>query len=228
MPSTDLFLSRRRMMQASLAAGAVAVSAPSVRAVPAGPHQPHFLRPAEIRFLTAACDTLIPGDTYPSASAAGVIGYIDLQLATGYGAGERLYLQGPFFKGTGEQGWQADYTPARLIRDGIAAADVAVGRFGDLSPRDRVEMLRTMEAGDLDLGDVPSALFFGELWSLTNEGYFADPAYGGNRNHAGWEMVGFPGAHAYYLDGVDNWNMPYFRAPTGMTHRPVKIIRRRG
>jgi gluconate 2-dehydrogenase gamma chain len=28
----------------------------------------------------------------------------------------------------------------------------------------------------------------------TMEGMFADPAYGGNKDFAGWRLVGFPGA----------------------------------
>jgi hypothetical protein len=27
---------------------------------------------------------------------------------------------------------------------------------------------------------------------------FSDPAYGGNRNFAGWQLVGFPGAQLFY------------------------------
>jgi hypothetical protein len=54
----------------------------------------------------------------------------------------------------------------------------------------------------------------------TIEGYFADPAYNGNRDYAGWNMLGFPGADAYYLTEVDRYNMAYWRAPSGIAHRP--------
>jgi gluconate 2-dehydrogenase gamma chain len=36
------------------------------------------------------------------------------------------------------------------------------------------------------------------LHQNTVEGYFADPVYGGNRDMAGWRMVGFPGARYDY------------------------------
>jgi gluconate 2-dehydrogenase gamma chain len=48
----------------------------------------------------------------------------------------------------------------------------------------------------------------------TRQGFLADPIYGGNRNRAGWDVIGFPGppslaeAHAgcystlsYFADG---------------------------
>ena len=42
----------------------------------------------------------------------------------------------------------------------------------------------------------PSApAFFNTLRTHTMEGMFADPIYGGNKDFAGWRLVGFPGAH---------------------------------
>ena len=32
------------------------------------------------------------------------------------------------------------------------------------------------------------------LLNDTNEGMFADPIYGGNRDFAGWKLIGYPGA----------------------------------
>jgi len=37
--------------------------------------------------------------------------------------------------------------------------------------------------------------FFAVIREHTFEGLFCDPVYGGNRNAAGWRLVGFPGAH---------------------------------
>ena len=47
-----------------------------------------FLTDSEARSLALLCDTLIPQDDFPSASQAGVVDFIDLQLAGGYGRGE--------------------------------------------------------------------------------------------------------------------------------------------
>ena len=42
----------------------------------------------------------------------------------------------------------------------------------------------------------PSApAFFNTMRTHTMEGMFADPIYGGNKDFAGWRLVGFPGAH---------------------------------
>jgi hypothetical protein len=63
--------------------------------------------------------------------------------------------------------------------------------------------LKRLEAGELMLGDIPSAVFFETLLANTIEGYFADPMYGGNRGMVGWRMVGFPGAYAQFVQWVD-------------------------
>ena len=43
-----------------------------------------FLTPDEAVTLAALCDQIIPADDYPSASQAGVVRYIDLQLTRPY------------------------------------------------------------------------------------------------------------------------------------------------
>jgi gluconate 2-dehydrogenase gamma chain len=42
----------------------------------------------------------------------------------------------------------------------------------------------------------PAGAVFYLLYQLVMEGLFADPIYGGNRDKAGWAMVGFPGVMA--------------------------------
>lgn len=178
-----------------------------------------FLSDTEARFLAALCDVLIPEDEFPSATQAGVIDFIDLQLATGYGKGDDLYMKGPFREGTREQGYQADMVPAALIRNFIAAA---IEEGGDLAAADaeqREEVVRALSETEESYGGVQGQAVFEELWALTREGYFADPLYGGNRDYAGWQMVGFPGAHAYYLDFVDK-NVPFRAPPKGIGHIP--------
>jgi len=178
----------------------------------------YFLTATEARWLAAACDVLIPEDDFPSASQAGVVDYIDLQLATDYGNGHGLYLQGPFPKGTPEQGYQLPLTPAELIRQGIEDHIKSGPALFDLAPEARQSSIQALSENDGDLGTVPASTFFNELLSLTNEGYFADPIYLGNANYAGWKMVGFPGAHAYYLERVDAFNRPYVKPPMGIAH----------
>jgi gluconate 2-dehydrogenase gamma chain len=37
------------------------------------------------------------------------------------------------------------------------------------------------------------------------EGMFADPIYGGNRDKAGWKLIGFPGAIAVNAENVKKY-----------------------
>ena len=62
-----------------------------------------------------------------------------------------------------------------------------------------------------------SKLFFDILWRNTEEGYFADPMYGGNRGKVGWKLVGFPGVPSgAYKDHLDKSEL--YRA------EPVSIL----
>ena len=217
--------SRRGVLMALGASGLAAMTpgaAPAQNAFLRLDGQPWFvLTEAQARFLATACDVLIPADDHPSASQAGVVDFIDLQLAGPYGSGATLYLRGPFPEGaTPEQGWQIPYPPRDMLTRGIDALEQGGTRLSDLTAADRQEAMRQLSDGTLDVGtDSPAGTFFDELWARTKEGYCADPAYGGNRDYAGWKMVGFPGAHAYYLDFVEA-NRPYRVQPRGIAHIP--------
>ena len=54
-------------------------------------------------------------------------------------------------------------------------------------------MLKALEKGEVELPSLSSKLFFDLLWRNTEEGFFADPIYGGNRDKVGWKLIGFPG-----------------------------------
>jgi hypothetical protein len=56
------------------------------------------------------------------------------------------------------------------------------------------------------------------LLANTIEGYFADPAYGGNRDTVSWRMIGFPGAYAAYLGVYTHHGIRYDRGPLSMAH----------
>jgi gluconate 2-dehydrogenase gamma chain len=60
-------------------------------------------------------------------------------------------------------------------------------------------------------------VFFESLLAMTIEGYFGDPAYGGNRDMAAWRMVGFPGAYGSYYDLVDQHGVAFTAAPISFT-----------
>lgn len=182
-----------------------------------------FLSETEARSLALLCDTLIPQDDFPSASQAGVVDFIDLQLAGGYGRGEHLYLNGPHPEGTPEQGYQSPMPPAKLWREGLAAMQTVIGPL-EGQPQSALDQLMTDLSEDRPAlaGCVGAKTFFTELHALTNQGYFADPIYGGNKGYAGWHMVGFPGAYGYYTDTIDDHNRPYRQPPMGIGHEPGK------
>ncbi|SDW67337.1 gluconate 2-dehydrogenase subunit 3 family protein [Roseicitreum antarcticum] len=180
-----------------------------------------YLRDVEARWLAAACDTLIPEDDYPSATQAGVVDFIDFQLATDYGRGARLYMQGPHDLGTPDQGYQLAFPPQMLFRRAIETLSTNAPSLSDLDVEGRLTAMQDLsERDDMLTDDIPTATFFNELLNLTNQGYFADPMYLGNHDYAGWRMVGFPGAHAYYMHSVDDHNRPYPAPPMGVAHQP--------
>lgn len=181
-----------------------------------------FLTDAEARVLTVLVDRILPRDEWPSASEAGVVDFIDLQLATAWGQGQGLYRAGPHADGTPQQGYQLPHTPAELYREALAEIDRAVGAngFAGLAPDAQDQFLRRLERNEQRLGRISGGTFFTQLRNNVLEGYFADPYYNGNRDHVGWRMIGFPGAHAYYTTEVDRHGLRYERPPTGMAWQP--------
>ena len=55
--------------------------------------------------------------------------------------------------------------------------------------------------------------FFPLLVLHTRQGFFADPIYGGNRNRAGWDVIGFPGPPSMAEAHAGRYStLPYFHA----------------
>jgi len=81
-----------------------------------------FFNDDEAAFIESAIARLIPkDDQWAGALEAGVPNYIDKQLAGAWGAGERLYRNGPWQPGTPSQGHQLPFTPAELFRTALGA-----------------------------------------------------------------------------------------------------------
>lgn len=211
---------RRIWLRVAAAAGVLPLASRAV-AAPASAPGFTFFGAEEARFIAAAVDRLIPQDDHPSASQAGVVTYIDRQLAGPFGQGERMYLAGPVREGTPEQGYQLALPPATIYRESLGAllAEPAGHGFAQLPPERQDGFLAELEAGAWMLGRVPSSVFFETLLANTIEGYFADPAYGGNRDMAGWRMIGFPGAYAHYTQWVGQHNVQFNRPPVAIASR---------
>jgi len=177
----------------------------------ASPEPPPLLAlsAGEYAFIVAAIDTLIPADELtPAASECGVATFIDRQLASAWGGGAKMYRSGPFVKGKPEQGYQLPLTPRQFFAAGIGAANAwsrkTYGQdFERLSAEQRNAALKLMEGGKAEFDGFNAKAFFERLLSLTMEGFFTDPIYGGNRDKVAWKMLGFPGLPATYADKVD-------------------------
>lgn len=178
-----------------------------------------FLNKNEAAFIEAAVSRLIPADDdWGGALEADVPNYFDKQLGGSWGAGERLYRSGPWKSGTKSQGYQLPYTPAELFRTALKAIESNLKKtpFHKMSSADQDAYLHKLEKEDMDLGGVPSKVFFTSLYQLTMEGFFSDPVYGGNRDMISWRMIGFPGAYGSYYDLVDKHGIKIARAPISL------------
>jgi hypothetical protein len=123
--------------------------------------------------LRAAVDRIIPADDAPSASDAGVLIYIERKFGRDV-AGRAT----SFAAGLG------------------ALHDEAVARFGrtfeSLGTAEQDDVLRFIEAGTVIVDwPVNPSQFFTLLVESTMEGYYGDPANGGNRDEVAWKMCGF-------------------------------------
>jgi gluconate 2-dehydrogenase gamma chain len=78
-----------------------------------------------------------------------------------------------------------------------------------------------MENGDLDLGGIDAKSFFDMILQNVFEGFWADPIYGGNKDMAGWKLIGFPGARYDNRPFVSQHGQPYPLPPVGLGGRPA-------
>jgi gluconate 2-dehydrogenase gamma chain len=190
-----------------------------------------YFTPREVAFVEAALARLIPADELgPGAKEAGVGVFIDRQLAGAFGTMARNYRLGPWREGTPQQGWQARLTPREIYRVAIEETDrhceARYGkRFAELSASGQDEVLHGLDEGTLALTSVRAPLFFALLWENTQEGFFADPIHGGNRDKVGWKLVGFPGVAAVYTDQIEKYGSPYRPEPVSIADLQHKRVR---
>lgn len=134
-----------------------------------GTGSPKFLTPAEAADVEAVSSQIVPSDDTPGAREAGVVLFIDQALATFFSP-----IAGEF------RGQLAEFrVRCHALHSGQA--------FAALTSERQIEFLRTVE----------STPFFARMKLLTVLGLFALPAYGGNRNHVGWQLIGFEDQHVF-------------------------------
>jgi gluconate 2-dehydrogenase gamma chain len=185
-----------------------------------------YFTAAEGAIVEALMDRLIPPDPQtPGGREAGCAVFNDRQLAGPYGRAEGLYTMPPFVKGTKEQGPQSQATPAQMYRSCLSALDrycreTQNGKsWVQLAPEQQDEILQGLESSTLRLEGVDAKTFFEDLLKDAQEGFFADPIYGGNKDMCAWKMIGFPGARYDYRDWVSRHNERYPHPPVGIAGR---------
>lgn len=199
--------------------------------VPVTPGPWKFFTADEAKAVEALVDRIIPPDPpgsnpqTPGGKDAGCAVYIDAQLAGPFGSARGLYMRPPFQDGTPEQGHQSPLTPAQRYRQSLAALDkhcrdaFAGKSFAELGADQQDQIIGQMEKGPLKLDGANATAFFEQLLKNTQEGFLADPIYGGNRDMVGWKMLGFPGARYDYRDWIDRHNERYTLPPVGIGGR---------
>jgi gluconate 2-dehydrogenase gamma chain len=187
----------------------------------------HYFTPQEATTVEAFVDRLIPPDELsPGGKDCGCAVFIDRQLAGPYGRFEGYYMSGPFQQGTKQQGPQSPVTPAQHYRQALAALDAACRdkyggkNFADLSDTQKDEVITGLENGSLRLDGTASQDFFKLILTDTQNGFLADPIYGGNKDMASWKMIGFPGAHYDYRDWIDRHNQRVTLPAVGINNHP--------
>jgi gluconate 2-dehydrogenase gamma chain len=158
-----------------------------------------FFTQPEALIVAAAAARIFPSDDAgPGAGEAGVVIFIDRQLAGPYGRDRYRYAQGPFDEQAApEFGYQGKATPRETYREGLKGLQ----GFDRLSPEEQ----------DRRLKDIESTHFFAVLRQNTIEGMFCDPMHGGNADMIGWQLLGFPGPRMSYYAEVDQHYGQAFR-----------------
>lgn len=140
-----------------------------------------FLNDENADAVDAITERIMPGGPgMPGARECGVLNYIDLALSGPYEDLREFY------------------------REGLLALEAYCQKtykrsFARLTAAQQDEALKALEEGKATEFTWPrSQAFFNTLRTHTMEGMFADPVYGGNRNFAGWRLIGFPGAQPTY------------------------------
>lgn len=126
------------------------------------------LEPREAVDFAAIAARIIPTTDTPGATEAGVIRFLDNAFAAEM---------------------QGELAAARVglddLNSSVAASHGGDRSFSDLAADEQDEMLMAIERG----------AFFGLMREMTVFGFFAMSSYGGNRDHVGWELIGFKGHH---------------------------------
>lgn len=120
----------------------------------------------------AVADRIIPKDEWPSATDAGVLAYLELQVK------------------------EDSSTWIDFVEPGLHALEAEAithyqHPFSELPTNKQDELLHAVECGNVQDWPVSPQQFFQTILSLIIEGYYGNPESGGNREGKSWDMIGF-------------------------------------
>jgi len=146
----------------------------------AGPIEYTTLSPADAADVEALTSQIVPSDDTPGAREAGVTYFIDRAM-------------GSFFAH-----WRPGFMAGLAqFQAAVRAAHPQAASFAALAAEQQIAFLHTVD----------TTPFFEQARLLTMCGMFTNPSYGGNRDKAGWSLLGFEDRHI-------------FEAPFGYYDRP--------
>lgn len=132
--------------------------------------------------LGALVDQIVPADETPGAAEIGVVYFIDVALGDFMGSAAPMLREG-----------------LEDLQQKSRLANPDIRWFSELPFKDQTRVLKSVE-------DTP---MFGTLHFLTLCGMFCLPSYSGNRDNAGWDLIGFDHRHAWqppfgYYDAAEH------------------------
>jgi gluconate 2-dehydrogenase gamma chain len=186
------------LLQAGGAAGAAWITAqwPAVVAAAQHAHEAanskapgkfEVLTPEQARQIEAIASQIIPTDELPGAREAGVVYFIDRALKTFAKDSLPTYEKG--IAGL-NQATTEKYPGAKSFADATTEQqeNLLTELTEELQPQASPSRRRLQFASDD---------FFHTIWQHTVFGFLADPAAGGNRDYAGWKVIGRDPAHSF-------------------------------
>ena len=182
-------VSRREfVMQSALYGGSMwmLLNAPRPRALQAAQESTHpeVFSEAQWKTVEAISGRIIPSDHEPGAIEANAVNFIDKALAHEDVKAKPIYMQG-------------------LVGIDVVAKQRFQKAFVELTPEQQDDVLAALESGQAEgwpAGDVTAPVFFATVRMHSIIGFVAEPKYGGNRDYAGWKVLGYPGG-GHHLGG---------------------------
>ena len=161
-----------------------------------------FFTADEAKEIDAITSRIIPTDDTPGAHEAGVVYFIDRGLTTFSVDDQKTYREG---------------LPALQSR--VAEMFQGKSKFSELTPEQQDEVLHSFDEQNEQgrqrrfRASAGAQNFFETLRQHTIAGFLIDPDYGGNRDAAGWKVIGREREHmfqppfGYYDKDYPGWEV---------------------